>query len=415
MEVLISRLMEMHKDIRCPYQSSLNKINFDELHIEGGVSGEVLKKTLEAALKDLQKIRSLYELLDILKKNLENPKKHPDRPKKPLTAINFFIMKNFSKFREKTATLKEAFAEVNAAFKALSAKKRARYEAMAEQAKRERQEQLATFHKNHPELKPELVVSKEEQFDNDPKAPSMAFTIFSESKKGGKRILQADWKKLSASEKLPFVSKALLKSSLSQLPLCDLTTYFEAKGMPQKPQRAYYLFIKDQTGTRVLKEYAVAWKQLAPGQKDKYQRQAVVALAHYKEELQDFLKALTPPERQVFKLRIQAGAKSKRGQNATGVGTPWSIYYKKNFSRYKHLGGKEAMRKLGEKWRAMSAEKKAKYSEMYQEAVDKKNENPAQPTEEEQTNGNHVVVEETPRSKRKKINFGGSRHATQEI
>ncbi|CAG0896551.1 unnamed protein product [Darwinula stevensoni] len=149
------------------YSRSFESIQWDEVYLEGRTVEECREKVKEV-MKNVRKHRTMQEILAdakegiangslLKKKNKQNDsaRKHPDFPKKPLSSYMLYYMDRKVKILQENpgASMIEVTKIIADKFKALSAKKREKYDRLAEQLRAEYQEKLKEFYEMHPEEK----------------------------------------------------------------------------------------------------------------------------------------------------------------------------------------------------------------------------------------------------------------------
>ncbi|KAK2502919.1 hypothetical protein MC885_004843 [Smutsia gigantea] len=243
-------------------------------------SGEMCKlKWLEVS-NNLRKFRTLTELVLEAKKHVKNPykskkcKKHPDLPKKPLTAYLRF-------FKEKRPQYSHMYPELSSrdlttllseTYKELPEQMKRKYTQDFQKEKREFEEKLAHFSEDHPDL---VQNSKE---SGVPK----------------KRQTTAR-KKVQRNEQ-----------AAKSLPENDFSKNMKFHGEPPKPpMNGYHKFYQDLWASRELqdvplRERMVAisrrWQRVPQRQKELYKEQAEELQRQYRADLHHWLQSLSPEQ-----------------------------------------------------------------------------------------------------------------------
>lgn len=81
------------------YTKTLKKIKWDEIKIDGRKPKEI-ETIFYHAIKDVNKVRTLTEILNEAKQRMGKFHQHPDHPKRPKTLFAMFVQERFKKIKE---------------------------------------------------------------------------------------------------------------------------------------------------------------------------------------------------------------------------------------------------------------------------------------------------------------------------
>ncbi|XP_068833497.1 upstream-binding factor 1-like protein 1 [Capricornis sumatraensis] len=242
-------------------------------------SGEMCKlKWLEISY-NLRKFRTLKDLVLEAKENVNNfkskkHKKHPDLPKKPLTAYLRFFKEMRPQYLQKHPKMsnQELTKVLSEEYRKLPEQFRLKYSQDFQKEKQEFQEKMALFREQHPDL---IWNSKK------PDVPKR-----SQSKVPKKFQENVQKVKSPPENHLPMKSKF--------------------HGEPEKPPKnGYHKFHQDLWLSKELKvvpprermvEISRRWQQVPQDQKELYKKQAEELQSQYKVDLDLWLRTLSPEE-----------------------------------------------------------------------------------------------------------------------
>ncbi|RWS29705.1 nucleolar transcription factor 1-A-like isoform X2 [Leptotrombidium deliense] len=319
------------------YTSRVAKINWEEVKFKD-FTAEECKEKFSQILERLRKFRTLSELIVDAKEWSKKPwtsynkkhDRHPDLPKKPLTPYLRFYVEKSKALRSKNPTFSMADVTREAAskFKALSEKKRKKYNDDYEREMEEWRQKMAEFREQHPNV----PVSKSSSSKDAPIGPAKAKTPFDffklkklkNAEEGTSKQLyiqlRKEWQELSSKKKCKFIEKSLkderrykaeceeykkdhptfspsTKSSISKNELEMLKI---KNGKPEKPPNSGYgLFsrtmlkeVKDVPSKEKMSEIAKRWKSLPESVKQEYNFNAAKMTAKYVEKFQKYLDSI---------------------------------------------------------------------------------------------------------------------------
>lgn len=81
------------------YTKTLKRIKWDEIKVDGCKSEDV-EKVFYHAIKDVNKTRTLTEILNDAKNRMNSFHQHPDHPKRPKTLFAMFVQERFKQIKE---------------------------------------------------------------------------------------------------------------------------------------------------------------------------------------------------------------------------------------------------------------------------------------------------------------------------
>lgn len=256
-------------------------------------SGEMCKlKWLEISKKK-RKLRTMTELVLEAKEDVKNPyksrklKKHPDMPKKPLTAYLRFYKEKRLLYSQKHPELsnQELTKVLSKKYKELPEQVKLKYIQDFQKEKQEFKEKLAQLSKDHPD-----------QVQN---------SKTSVVPKGSPTKAQKEFRGNVIEVKSPPVNC-----------FSELKFYGEPK---KPPMNAYHKFHEDLWSSRELQELPLRermveisrrWQRIPPSQREQYKKQAEELQQQYKVDLDHWLKSLSPEEYATYRERTYGKRKN---------------------------------------------------------------------------------------------------------
>ncbi|XP_010977777.3 upstream-binding factor 1-like protein 1 [Camelus dromedarius] len=245
-----------------------------------GYSGEMCKlKWLEISY-NLRKFRTLSELIVEAKENVNNThkgrkhKKHPDLPKRPLTAYLRFFKEMRPQYSQKYPKLsnQELTKVLSEEYKKLPEQTKLKYIQDFQKEKQEFDDKLAQFRERHPDL-----VQNAKKSD-----------VPKRSQVKVERKFQGNVRKV----KSPPGNYLSMKRKFPGEP-------------PKPPMNGYHKFHQDLWSSRELQEVPLRermveisrrWQRVPQRQKEHYKEQAEQLQKQYKVDLDLWLKSLSPEE-----------------------------------------------------------------------------------------------------------------------
>ncbi|KAB0406547.1 hypothetical protein E2I00_016130 [Balaenoptera physalus] len=243
-------------------------------------SGEMCKlKWLEVSY-NLRKFRTLKELVLEAKENVNNPykcrkrKKHPDLPKKPLTAYLRFFKEMRPQYSQKHPKMsnQELTKVLSEEYKKLPEQLKLKYSQDFQKEKLEFEEKMALFRKQHPDLVQNSTKS------DVPKGSQIK----------ARKKFQGNVQKVESP------------------PENNLSMKRKFHGEPKKPpMNGYHKFHQDLWSSRELQvvplrermvEISRCWQRVPQNQKERYKKEAEELQKQYKVDLDLWLKSLSPEE-----------------------------------------------------------------------------------------------------------------------
>ncbi|XP_037696302.1 upstream-binding factor 1-like protein 1 [Choloepus didactylus] len=244
-------------------------------------SGEMCKlKWLELS-HNLRKFRTLTELVLEARELAKNPrkskkdKKHPDFPKKPLTAYFRFFKEKCSEYSQMHPELKkqELTKVLSKKYKELPEQIKLKYTEDFQREKQEFKEKLAQFREEHPDL------------IQNPKRPNIPNKHQAQSQE---------------------TSPENVKEMKSLPETNDFSKKMKFNGEPIKPpMNGYHKFHEDLWSTMELQHMSVRertveigrrWQRVPPNMKKQYEKWAEKLQQQYKVDMDLWLKSLSPKE-----------------------------------------------------------------------------------------------------------------------
>ena len=162
-EDIVQLLEYMEKSIpsndRHTFKTTQSMVDWEKVAFKG-FSGEKCKlKWLEISY-NLRKFRTLKEIIQEAKENVNNPsksrnhKKHPDLPKRPLTAYLRFFKETRPQYIQKHPKMsnQELTKVLSEEYKKLPEQLKLKYSQDFQKEKQEFQEKMVLFREQHPEL-----------------------------------------------------------------------------------------------------------------------------------------------------------------------------------------------------------------------------------------------------------------------
>ncbi|KDR16195.1 Nucleolar transcription factor 1 [Zootermopsis nevadensis] len=357
---LMELMKRMEKDIpqkdSLRFDSRADKLNWDNISF-GGYSAEQCKEMWGKIQKRLRRFRLLREVLEDAKTWVSKPwtnfyrsqkqNRHPDLPRRPLSTYMLFYMEKKDRVARENPGLEmtgvsKCIAEM---YKNLAAKKKQKYVDMAAAQRREYEQKLEEFYREHPNLIPKPVPSKEHKpgtaVDMGPRKPTTPFKLFYADKENRHKndpdfdrteLLERckeQWRNMSDKKKVVWINWALeeetkyqeeLKVYMSENPnfvptnVKAVLTKEEKNlkervaGKPEKPPNSgYSLFsrimlvspeIKQVAAKERMSQISKLWKSMTETEKKKYQEQVNHMLDQYKLEYATYLESLPEDKRQ---------------------------------------------------------------------------------------------------------------------
>ncbi|XP_055270881.1 upstream-binding factor 1-like protein 1 [Moschus berezovskii] len=282
-EDIVQLLESMEKSIpsndRHTFKTTQSVMDWEKVAFKD-FSGEKCKlKWLEISY-NLRKFRTLKELILEAKENVNNPsknrnhRKHPDLPKKPLTAYLRFFKEMRLQYLQKHPKMsnQELTKVLSEEYRKLPEQLKLKYYQDFQKEKQEFQEKMALFREQHPEL-----VQNSKKPDVPKRSQSKVPKKFQEN-----------------------VQK--MKSP----PENNLPIKWKFHGEPKKPpMNGYHKFHQDLWSSRELKvvpprermvEISRRWQRVPQDQKELYKKQAEGLQTQYKVDLDLWLRTLSPEE-----------------------------------------------------------------------------------------------------------------------
>ncbi|XP_003935152.4 upstream-binding factor 1-like protein 1 [Saimiri boliviensis] len=295
----ILRLLET-METNLPYDQN-SKFSTTESHLDWGkvafenFSGEMCRlKWLEIAC-NLGKSGTLKELVLEARKCVTNKNKsqkygkHPDFPKRPLTAYNHFIKENWPQYSQMYPGMKnqELMKILSKKYKELPEQVKEKYIQDFQKEKQEFEEKISRFRGEHPNL-----VQKARKSE-----------VFKRIQNKGQKKVQENAEEVKSLPKTDQFFKTV-----------------KFHGEPKKPpMNGYHKFHQDSWSSKELQhlsprermvEIGRCWQRIPQSQKDHFKSQAEELQKEYKVKLDLWLKTLSPKEYAAYKESTYAKGKN---------------------------------------------------------------------------------------------------------
>uniref|UniRef100_A0A336LQX8 CSON001500 protein n=1 Tax=Culicoides sonorensis TaxID=179676 RepID=A0A336LQX8_CULSO len=373
------------------YVKTLKKIKWNEIKI-GNRSEKEIQEIFNKAIKDVNKTRTLTEILNDAKKRMESFEQHPDHPKRPKSLFAMYVQDRFQQIRAENPNIEtnEIMGKCSEEFKSLSEKKRQKLENRYAAALEEYNEQMSKFQLRHPDLhKPD------KKSRGTPKMTSpFAYYWAERSKELEKPDIKAysdarkEYAELGIMEKVKYIRQYFQETDEAALSKPERKAYLEARGAPQKPVSAYAAFFqshleeyKHLNSTDRMKRIAEKWNKLDKETKNKYTSEANIEMELYNIKWKNFLKTLTKEELKWIELPNPQSKRKKDSDSEDNVNKKKSKVTKPSsssipepvkppedviayFASKKCDGDKKAAKK---KWKSLKDSKKSKYERQLEE------------------------------------------------
>ncbi|XP_007936279.1 upstream-binding factor 1-like protein 1 [Orycteropus afer afer] len=276
------------------FKTTQSHMNWEKVAFKD-FSGEMCKNKWLEISYSLRKYRTLKELVLEAQEHVKNPfknkrfKKHPDIPKKPLTAYFHFFKEECSEYSQMYPELsKQELTKVLAKkYKELPEQMKRKYIQDFQKERHEFEEKLAQFKKDHPNL----IQNPKKSY-----AP----------KKHQTQTLMS--------------SQRNMKDIGSSLETGDFSKEIRFHGEPKKPpMNGYHKFYQDLWSSRELQhvpmrermvEIGRRWQHIPQKLKDHYKNLAEELQKQYKVDLDLWLKSLSPKEYAAYKEATYAKRKN---------------------------------------------------------------------------------------------------------
>ncbi|XP_069678107.1 nucleolar transcription factor 1-A-like isoform X2 [Periplaneta americana] len=357
---LMELMRRMEKEIpqkdSLRFDSRADKLNWENISFSD-YSAEQCREMWGKIQKRLRRFRLLREVLEDAKAWVSKPwtnfyrsqkqNRHPDLPRRPLSTYMLFYLEKKDRVARENPGLEmtgvsKCIAEM---YKNLPAKKKQKYVDMAAAQRREYELKLEEFYREHPDLVPKPVPSKDHKagtaVEMGPRKPTTPFKLFYADKENRHKndpdfdrteLLERcreQWRSMSDKKKVVWINWALeeeakyqeeLKAYMSENPnfvpsnVKAILTKEEKNlkervaGKPEKPPNSgYSLFsrimlvspqIKQVAPKERMSQISKLWKSMSENEKKKYQEQVNHMLDQYKLEYATYLESLPEDKRQ---------------------------------------------------------------------------------------------------------------------
>ncbi|XP_063707849.1 nucleolar transcription factor 1-A-like [Culicoides brevitarsis] len=286
------------------YTKTIKKIKWDEIEVDGKKPHE-LEKIFHHAIKDVNKVRTLTEIINDAKQRMSSFHQHPDHPKRPKTMFAMFVQERFKQIKDENPDIEnnDVMKKCSEEFKNLSEKKKnklmARHAALLE----DYNDRMAKYQLKHPDLKKSSAKKASKM------STPLAFYWADRSKELGKSDLQTygsvrkEWMALDAKTRAIYLRKFFAENETETLTKAERKAFLEAKGAPTRPGTAFGVFLQDNIqkykhleSKERIKKIADLWAKLDKSVKERYTNDANVELELYNQKWKKFVKGLTKEE-----------------------------------------------------------------------------------------------------------------------
>ncbi|XP_029110037.1 nucleolar transcription factor 1 isoform X1 [Scleropages formosus] len=404
------------------YKTAESRLDWDEVAF-GHFSGEECKRKWLEVSRQVRRFRTLTELIADVQELATNPhkgktvKKHPDFPKKPLTAyFRFFKEKRakYAKLHPEISNL-ELTKVLSKKYRELSDRKKAKYSEAFHREKEIFEQQLLKFQEEHPDL---AEYMKRSEMPQKPKTPQQLW--YNHKKKSILKInpeattkeikesVGKQWAELSNKKKLKWINKALeqqkvyeeaMREFIQQHPERNLSesnikkvTLTKAErqlkdkfdGRPDKPPpNGFSLYCTESMVKMTEVPYAERimmcsqqWKQLKQSERDTYQERCKQKKKEYEVEMECYVKSLPEEEQQRVLAEVEAEqnasrkrSRPKRDSDSTKRPISAMFIYKeekrpKLQKQRPDLSESEVAQLLERMWTELPDKKKKKYARL---------------------------------------------------
>lgn len=303
-EVLVAQLKGTlpKKDLR-KWKTSLEAVDWSSIKV-GKRPTEEVERVAKEVIGKVRRFRVLSEMLEEVP-DVVSKKLCATRPKPPLTAYSLFVKEKLPQLREEHKDLKvqQIFKLIPEQYKALSAKKRRRYESDAAKKKEEYHVQLAKFYEEHPDLSPKKGYKPKKE---PLKTPFHLF--YQERREISSNIsfqqARKEWEELPVKDKVVFIQRSFEVQGNTDLKLVnkkEMEWLGQSLGKPEFCGRNSYEYYRRKMKAHSGKEHEAkireGYKNLTEQEQEALKEEYQVARAKFVNQYREYIKKL-PKEKQ---------------------------------------------------------------------------------------------------------------------
>uniref|UniRef100_A0A3B3T8L4 Upstream binding transcription factor n=1 Tax=Paramormyrops kingsleyae TaxID=1676925 RepID=A0A3B3T8L4_9TELE len=331
------------------FKTMESRLDWDKVAF-GPYSGETCKQKWQAVSREVRKYRTLSEMIVGAEDFIKNPQRsrraqrHPDFPKKPLTAYLRFFMEKRAKYAKLHPELSnmDLTKVLSRKYRELPERKKAKYVQEFQRDKEAFEQKVLKFREEHPDVNvknniPEKPKTPQQLWYNHKKKSILKTQPDANAKDIRDRLLK-QWTQLSDKKRLKWINKSLeqhriyeetMREFIQQHPELNLsdrdikkTTLTKAErhlkdksdGRPEKPPvNGYALYcseavssMKDMPHPKRLTMCRQQWKRLDRSDRDSYQKLCELKKKEYEVEMDRFLCSLPKDQQQRVQGELEA-------------------------------------------------------------------------------------------------------------
>lgn len=382
LENLLSRMeLCIPQNDSVPFLKRLDKLEWDTIAFNN-YSVEQCKNTWLQIQKKIRRYRLLNEVLQDAKEWIKNvncktkvkkkglkPPRHPDMPRKPLTAYFIFYLEHRDKYQKNhvgvdAAEVAKALAQE---FQSLTPEEKKKYIDEAIRRKNQYVKDIAEFYKNHPEISKDTSKQKVDKTPKSSKSPN---------NKSSPKVPKEKPPPKEKSAPKDKTSRKIQKEKPSPKPPKDKTPT-----KPHPPFQYYYLseLEKENVADKVkFKELCKEnWKNMPERNKLVWIHYAEAETMRYKEEMEEYMKKhpdyTLAPFKSVLKREDIELKERAAGKPVKPPASAYNLFASTMFHNdsIKDVPIKERLLYVSNQWKFCSEEEKNRYKEKFEEMVKK--------------------------------------------
>lgn len=301
-EELVAKIKEIipKKDIR-KWKTTLDAIDWNKV-VVGKRSPDEVERVAKEVIGKTRRFRILSEMLDEVPE-VVTKLINAERPKAPLTAYSLFVKERLPLLRKEHEDLKvhQLFKLIPEQYKALSTKKRRRYETEAARLKEEYHAQMKKFFSEHPDLSPEKGWKPRKAAL---KTPFHLFVLERRKVSSNISFQQArkEWELLSVKDKVVYIQRSFEEQGDTALKLVnkkEMEMLGQSLGKPEYCGRNVYEFFRrkmkkcfagKEHDVKIRADYKNLNAQQLEALKEEYQQARVAFVNQYREYIKKLPK-----------------------------------------------------------------------------------------------------------------------------